>query len=70
MLRATISLMISLLLMVTTTFAFDLEKAQKDYSGAHFKVASIKEVLYENAPAIAVSLTPSPWTRNALKSGM
>lgn len=54
--RTTMALVISLML-VHTAFAFDLEKAKKDYSGAHFAVASIKEVLYENAPAIAVSLT-------------
>ncbi|WP_300668548.1 MG2 domain-containing protein, partial [Desulfoluna sp.] len=57
MFRATLTLMISLLLLVNSAFAFDLEKAKKDYNGAHFSVASMKEVLYENAPAIAVSFT-------------
>ncbi len=57
MLRASLTLIVSFMLMINTAFAFDLEKAKNDYSGAHFEVASIKEVLYENAPAVAISFT-------------
>ncbi len=57
MFRAILSMIISIQLFVGTAFAFDLEKAKEDYSGAIFKVASIKEIFYENAPAIAISFT-------------
>jgi len=60
------TLVISLTLLVHTALAFDLEQAKKDYSGAGFGVASIKEVLYENALAIAVSFT-SPVDRKRLE---
>ena len=57
MLRASLTLIVSFILMINTAFAFDLEKAKSDYNGADFGVAFIKEVLYENAPAIAISFT-------------
>ncbi|SCY05241.1 MG2 domain-containing protein [Desulfoluna spongiiphila] len=60
------TLVISLMLLVHTASAFDLEKAKKDYKGAGFSVASIKEVLYENAPAITVSFT-APVDRDRLE---
>ncbi|VFQ43122.1 alpha-2-macroglobulin family protein [Desulfoluna butyratoxydans] len=65
-LRATLTLLISLMMLVQTASAFDLEKAKKDYKGAGFAVASIKEILYENAPAIAVSFT-APVDRDLLE---
>jgi uncharacterized protein YfaS (alpha-2-macroglobulin family) len=50
-------LFIVALLSVNPAFGFDEEKAKGDYQGAEFKVADIRESLYENAPAIAVSFT-------------
>ena len=44
-------------LLIGTASAFDVQKAKNDYRGADFRVASVKEGLYENAPAIIFSFT-------------
>jgi len=57
MIRKFMTLFLGLLLFSVSGFAFDEQKAKIDYQGANFEVASVKESLYENAPAIAISFT-------------
>ena len=66
MIRITATLIVSILFLFNLAFAFDEEKAKKDYLGADFKVSSINEMVYENAPAIAVSFT-APLSKERLK---
>ncbi|MBU1054416.1 MAG: alpha-2-macroglobulin family protein [Proteobacteria bacterium] len=66
MIRKTIGLIISLLFIFNSAFAFDEQKAKADYKGANFGVASIKESVYENAPAITISFT-APLSKDRLK---
>ncbi len=66
MFRIPTMLLFSVLFLFNSAFAFDEEKAKKDYRGADFKVSSINEMVYENAPAIAISFT-APLSKARLK---
>lgn len=55
------------ILLINVAYAFDEPKAKSDYKGADFKVASIKESLYENAPAIIIAFT-APLSMDLLKN--
>jgi uncharacterized protein YfaS (alpha-2-macroglobulin family) len=54
-------------LLIGSASAFDLQKAKSDYRGADFRVASVKEGLYENAPAIIFSFT-APLSKGLLRN--
>ncbi len=55
--RIAMILWLGVAIFANNAFSFDLEKAKSNYTGAEFQIAAIKEVLYENAPGIAVSFT-------------
>ena len=56
----------SVLFSLNSVFGFDEQKAKQDYKGAIFKISTIKEGLYENAPSIEVVFT-APLSKRLLK---
>lgn len=67
MIRSLTFFIISMIVFCTPALGVDVEQAKQDYKDALFKVSSIRESRYENAPAISVKFTV-PLSKKYLKN--